>query len=391
MAADSARVEVVIAGGSIAALETLGAATRLAGDRLSITLIAPEGEFTYRPSALDPEPGVADSAVSLERLGRAFGARHVRDRISWVDPASRMVHTAAGHRVAYDALVVAIGARATAASPHALTLEPAAAAAIQELYAGARTGRVSRAVFVAPERTGWLLALYETALATAHAAEEAGCSHELTVLTAERAPLAVFGRRASARVIDLLAQHRVRVLCDMRVEITGPDAVRAFGPDGSRWESAGLDQVVAGARLRGPYLRGLAIADRGFIPIDPYCRVPGRHWIFAAGDVTSYPVKHGGIAAQQADVVARGLATLAGVPDVRRPFRPRLEARLATGGTPLYLTADLIGGEAFGSAASDTPAEGLGPKVIARELDRVLDAVAPSTGQDVEPEIERRV
>ena len=392
MPAEREPPRVVIAGGSIAALETLGALHRLAVDRVSVTLVAPEEAFTYRPQSLaSADQRAGQRSPRMGELEMSVGARHVRDRISWVDSADHAVHTAAGTRLRYDALVVAIGARASAAYPDALTLEPGAAPAVAELVAGARSGRFARVAFVVPERSGWLLALYETVLAMAHAAEEAGSATELVVLTVERAPLAIFGRHASRRMTELLEQHGVRVIADARTDMPAPGRINARLADGARWQTRELDRVVATPRLRGPFLRGLPIGDGGFIPIDPYCRVPGRHWIFAAGDATTYPVKHGGIAAQQADVAARGIAALAGVPDVRRPFRPRLEARLMTGAAPLYLSADLIGGEAFGSVATHAPEVAVGPKVIAGDLHRVLAASNASAAVEGEPDVEHRI
>lgn len=381
MTGESAPYRVVIAGGSIAALETIGALRRLAGDRVSITLVAPDDAFRAPPQSLDlTGRGIRTPDPSLPALAASLGAAHVRDRIAWVHAAGRTVHTVSGARFGYDALVVAIGAHATAALPHALTLKPGAAPAVAELLSDVRAGRAARLAFVSCARSGWLLALYETALATARAGAEAGSPLELTLLTAERAPLAIFGRRASRQITGLLEHHGVRVLADVSADVSGPGGVSARHPDGSRWETVGLDRIVATPRLRGPFLRGLAVGDGGFVPIDAYCRVAGHHDVFAAGDVTTYPVKHGGIAAQQADVVACGIAALAGLPVARRPFRPRLEARLLTGAAPLYLGADLIGGEPFGSVASDAPARAIGPKVIAAELDHVLDAAGPSPG-----------
>src|SRR5918994_1950993 len=43
---------VLIAGGGVAGLEALLALRDLAGDRLAVTLLAPEREFTYRPMAV---------------------------------------------------------------------------------------------------------------------------------------------------------------------------------------------------------------------------------------------------------------------------------------------------------------------------------------------------
>ena len=46
-------------------------------------------------------------------------------------------------------------------------------------------------------------------------------------------------------------------------------------------------------------------ADRdGFIHTDRHGGVPGMDGVFAAGDATTFPIKQGGLAAQQADAVA---------------------------------------------------------------------------------------
>jgi sulfide:quinone oxidoreductase len=65
--------------------------------------------------------------------------------------------------------------------------------------------------------------------------------------------------------------------------------------------------------------------------------------VFAAGDATSFPVKQGGLAAQQADAVAEMIATSAGVDIDPQPFRPILRGLLLTGGPPRYLQADISG------------------------------------------------
>ena len=65
-------------------------------------------------------------------------------------------------------------------------------------------------------------------------------------------------------------------------------------------------------RLQGAPLDGLPQTVYGFIPVDSHCRVHGVTDVFAAGDITSFTVKQGGIAAQQADVAAAAIAAAAG-------------------------------------------------------------------------------
>jgi hypothetical protein len=57
--------------------------------------------------------------------------------------------------------------------------------------------------------------------------------------------------------------------------------------------------------------------------------------------VTWFPVKQGGLAAQQADAAARSIAALAGARVPIQPFHPVLRAALITGGTPDFLRSDL--------------------------------------------------
>jgi sulfide:quinone oxidoreductase len=71
--------------------------------------------------------------------------------------------------------------------------------------------------------------------------------------------------------------------------------------------------------------------------------------VFAAGDVTQFPVKQGGLAAQQADCAAASIAALAGADIEPEPFRPVLRGALLTEWAPRYLRASY--GEATGTVA----------------------------------------
>jgi sulfide:quinone oxidoreductase len=94
-------------------------------------------------------------------------------------------------------------------------------------------------------------------------------------------------------------------------------------------------------------------ADRaGFIPTDAHGRVLGLEGVFAAGDATAFPIKRGGVAAQQADAVAEAVAASLGVRIVPRAFRPVLRGLLVADGVTHYLRASV---SAEDSAVSETP------------------------------------
>ena len=82
------------------------------------------------------------------------------------------------------------------------------------------------------------------------------------------------------------------------------------------------DKLVALPRLTGPEIAGLPHTRDGFLPTDARGRVDGVDDVYAAGDCTNYPIKQGGLAAQQADLVVEGLvARLQGRPEPDPRFR----------------------------------------------------------------------
>jgi sulfide:quinone oxidoreductase len=134
---------------------------------------------------------------------------------------------------------------------------------------------------------------------------------------------------------------------------------------------------VALPRIEGRAIRGVPGAHGGFIPIDAQCRVVGMgEHVFAAGDATDFPVKQGGLGAQQADVAAAGIAALAGDHE-RDSFEPVLRGALIAGErSSIYFQAGLRDGVAIDSEVLDEPSWDAGEKVVAEELGpylRVLD------------------
>jgi len=118
----------------------------------------------------------------------------------------------------------------------------------------------------------------------------------------------------------------------------------------------------------GPAIRGLPGGTHGFIPVDPYGRVRDVDRVYAAGDATDFAIKHGGIAAQQADTVALTIAGLVGAPVEPKPFRPEIHGLLLTGGKPRYLSARVSGDHGFSSEITETPTWSPPAKIAARYL-----------------------
>jgi sulfide:quinone oxidoreductase len=106
---------------------------------------------------------------------------------------------------------------------------------------------------------------------------------------------------------------------------------------------------VALPTIEGRAIDGVPADEHGFVPVDDHGRVTSLTDVYAAGDGTTFPVKQGGLACQQADAVAEVLAAAAGADVHPTPFHPVLRGRLVTGRGAAYLEHALHGG------AGDTP------------------------------------
>jgi sulfide:quinone oxidoreductase len=330
---------VVIAGAGVAAVECVLALHELAGARVGIELLAPAPELVHRPSSVKTPFGSEPAArIDLSQLATDIGIRLNRAALASVEPDAHRLTTRDGASVSYDLLVVATGARSREAVPGAVTFRgPMSAGLVEQVVARVAAHPELRLAFAAPSGVRWLLPLYELALLSAAALRERGVpAPDIVVATGEHEPLEVFGPAVSEAVRAALYRAGVEL-------VTSAAAVAAF--DGSlRLESGELlaaDVVVALPGLVGPRIDGLPHDDDGYLPVDEYGRVLGCADVFAAGDATAYPIKHGGLAAQQADAVAEAIAAGLGTVGIPEPFQPVLRGLLLTGEAPLYVRAEL--------------------------------------------------
>lgn len=332
----------MLLGGGVAALEAMIALRSLAGERIDIELIAPQRAFAWRSLMVAAAfGGGSGESIEIRELAEAFGVTCHSDAATGVDPRERAVMLASGARRSYDALVVAIGAVPEDAIVGALTFgTPSGMDRFGRTLRLAEEGEISRLVFAVPAHAGWPLALYELVLLTAERLRAYKAVAEITLITPEPAPLAVFGGRASGAVLEELEDRGIHFIAGLL-----PEEIR-WGELHARPGQVRInaDVVVTLPRLRGPALAGLPADARGYIPIDRHGLVHGLSDVYAAGDVTNFPIKHGGLASQQADAVAEAIAARVGVDLEPAPFRPVLRGLLLTGREPRYLEGSGDGG-----------------------------------------------
>ena len=325
--------KVLIVGGGVAALEGALALHELAPELTRVELVAPDPHFVYRPLLVTGE----QRTFPLERLAEAAGATLRKAMVTAVDPEEHLVFTSEGEELTFDLLLLATGAVPTPALPGALCFRGAdEAAALAHMVKDALAGKLDSLVFAIPSGSRWTLPLYELALLTrAHLVDDFATAVSVTIVTPEDTPLELFGAAASSAIAELLEDRGIEL-----VPGTTPLSFAAGALQIAPGGSIGADRVVALPRLDGPRLNGVSSDQQGFLPTDPFGQVHGEADIWAAGDTTSFPLKQGGIATQQADAAAESIAARAGAKLEPSPFRPVLRGMLLTGMSPRFLRAE---------------------------------------------------
>jgi len=330
------RPRVLVAGGGVAALEALLALHELVGRHAHLELLAPGTQFLNRPASVAAPFGLGGPGpVPFEEVARRCGAELHCGALAGVDRDAGVALTADGRRLPFAALVIAVGARAAPGVPGAIAFAgPQDVPAVTGVLDAAASGAVRAIVFTMSSGVAWTLPLYELAIMTAVELRDRGADRvAIRVVSPEAAPLQLFGGAASAETGRLLRERGIE-FAHGRVEAYADGAARLAGGG-----TVAADAAIALPPLQGPWIEGMPGDDHGFIPVDAHGRVTGASGVYAAGDATTFPIKQGGLATQQADAAAEAVAADLGLRTTAEPFRPVLRGLLLTGGAPLYLRA----------------------------------------------------
>ena len=369
---------VVVVGSGVAAIETCLALRALAGTRVQLTLVSPERWYVSKPAAVGEPFGVAQvRRFDLDRIAAEIGAEHVLATASSVEADQKRLLVDGGRPIGYDALVLACGATPVGAIPGAVTFGgsrdvPLVRAVVEQIA----NGEAERLVFAVPSNVGWTMPLYELALLTARHLADHGGRGSLAIVSPEPAPLPAFGAAGSREVRSLLEKWDIAFHGERTpVEFRG-GALRT-SPTGM----VAADRVLALARLRGVRIAGISGDSDGLLRTDVFGRVGDLPDVYAAGDITDFPIKQGGIAAQQADSVASTIAADAGADVPPVPFKPVLRGLLLTGDGERYLSSDIVGGSGDTSEVEREPSWWPPVKIPGRYLGPYLAGIAAEAVQ----------
>ena len=187
--------------------------------------------------------------------------------------------------------------------------------------------------------SSWTLPLYELAIMTARHGWAIGIDGaQYWFVTPEPEPLAIFGARAGRAVHEMLEPEGITFIGSACAEVRQGTVLLD-----RRQERIEADRIVCLPLLDGPRTPGVPTDSAGFIAVDADGGVSGVPDAYAVGDATTFPIKQGGLACQQADAVAELIAAAAGARAQPRRFRPVLRGKLMTGGRDRFLHRRLAG------------------------------------------------
>jgi sulfide:quinone oxidoreductase len=278
-----------------------------------VTVVTPEPETDLAALPVAGPFAAPSGRQDLTAIANDVGVELVQARAVAVDAHRHRVHTDGGRALAYDVLVLAVGASPRPTIDRALTLygEPGPTAVDRVL-----AERAPVIDFVNPPGVTRALALYELAIHVGDEARARGLDVALRLVTPERAPLSALGERTTLAV--------ARRLDAAGVAFEGGSSVFE-GIDGLlRVNDAAT--ILPGARtvalpvLDGPSLPGVPATAAGFIPVDAHGAVPGLADVYAVGDATACALKHVDVAAAQAAAVADAITAATGLPIIPVPW-----------------------------------------------------------------------
>ena len=267
-------MDVLIVGGGVAGLEALLGLRAMAGDRVRLTLAAPDRDFSYRPLAVAEPFGLGHAyRVPLSQFADDAGAELVVDATVGVDDAAGSARLRDGGERSFDA--AARRARRARGDRRRGRHHLVARRRPGDLR-GPACGTSTRATpssiaIVVPPGAVWPLPAYELALMTAGQATAMGHDDvSVTVVTPERRALSLFGDEASAAVTDELRAAGVEFRTGV-VARRDKDGL-ILEPGGER---VAAQRVYAVPRLVGPAIDGLPADEEGFILAADDARVRG--------------------------------------------------------------------------------------------------------------------
>jgi NADH dehydrogenase FAD-containing subunit len=309
---------VVVLGAGFGGLEAAFYLRKRLGKRAGITVVAPRGQFLFKPNTIYIPFGKSPDELLLD-LRPVFERRHiefVEAAAEGVDPGAKNVKTSSV-AIPYDFLVIATGAAMRASevpglAEHANTIWTPdemvkLGGSLQTLLQRAASSARSRVLFLVPPNNKCSGPLYEMVmmLETWLRRQRVRDSIDLGFTTYEGHYIQAFGPRLHEVVTREFAERKITGKTQMVVRNVECDHV--LFADGT---SAAFDLLVSfPPYVAAQRFTSLPSDDRGFLRVDAQTRQVADHPdIYAVGDAGDFPVKQAFLALLQADAAAEHIA-----------------------------------------------------------------------------------
>ena len=284
---------LLLVGGGHAHVHVLAALAEAPLADCQVTLISPWPRQIYSgmlPGWIAGHYSIDDCAIAIDQLAQRAGVRFLETSCSRLDLAAQIAHCASGEQVAFDLVSINSGPtvaldRLPGAEQYAIPIRPI------EGFVARWPGILDRA---RQQTSGFNLAIVgdgaagtELAFAVqARFARERLAHCRVTLLGANRSPLAGFPARLRQTVCRLLEEHGIRHLAERRAVAFLPGKLRLAD---QCLLAADASLIATGADApHWPADSALATDESGFIRLTPTLQSVSHPFVFAAGDVAAY-------------------------------------------------------------------------------------------------------
>jgi sulfide:quinone oxidoreductase len=313
---------VVVLGGGIGGVVAARRLRSRVGSEHRIVVIDRSPSHLFQSSLLWLMDGSRREDQIRRPLGRLsrYGIELVHDEVVRIDLDRRLVGTRVGAELAFDYLVVALGARTAPESVEGFSemahdlYSPEGCREIRDALEGFEGGKVGVLVTSMPFKCP--AAPYEAAFLVESRLRRRGVRDrtEIHLYTPEHQPMPVAEAALGRSIVELLRARGVHYHPLFTFEGLRPATREIVAADG---RSERVDLLIAVPPHQPPeVVRSSGLAGvSGWIHVDPATLRTGHEGVFAIGDVTSIRLpsgkslpKAGVFAHHEADVVARQIA-----------------------------------------------------------------------------------
>lgn len=292
--------KVLILGGGSGGLATAGRLKELLGDKVSITVIDKQTSFVMGFSLLRVMTGEKteqEVKISKEKISQK-SINFINSEVKEIDVKKNLVRTGQGQELAYEHLVIALGAELAPekvsgfeSALHMYTLEEAKK--LRDALLSFNGGSIRLVVCSTPFKCP--AAPYEAAMLIDDYLRSKGLREksDIEVLTPEPLPMPVAGPGVGNAVVAMLNEKRIDFHNNTKISSIDGSTKEIIFENGAREKYDLLIAIPPHASPKVVRESDLADTASGWIPVDPQNMQTKHDRVYAIGDVAAVKLPSG--------------------------------------------------------------------------------------------------